>query len=153
MALLCKGLDNPDLEDKLNLTSVDLYGDDGLAVMKNHPGPKSRPRKKVTDPEFPVIWLTNHRPNQPYISKLYLDINLATGIHQPYRKPKDLPMFINAKSNHPCTTYYQAYPRRRKQNDIYAIINLIPWSHIIGTIYRNVIKLQSVVELEEISYA
>ena len=35
----------------------------------------------------------------------YLDVtfNLATGKFFPFRKPKNVPLYINAKSNHPLT--------------------------------------------------
>ena len=100
------------LEQKLNLTSIGLYRDDGLAAMKNHSGPKADRTRKQLIQIFQSFGLQiTVQTNLKSINFLDINLNLETGIHQPYRKPNDLPMYINAKSNHP-PIYAIIEPRR-----------------------------------------
>ena len=95
-----------------------LYRDDGLAIINSKSGPIIERIKKNI--------LTIFQNNSPEITTesnllqndfLDITLNLITGKYWPYRKPGDIPLYINAKSNHP--------PNIKKtinQNDLITLI-------------------------------
>ena len=90
------------LEQKLPLASIGLYRDDGLAVMRSHSGPTAdRVRKELVQIFQSFGLQITVQTNLKSVNYLDANLNLETGIHQPYRKPNDLPMYINASSSHP----------------------------------------------------
>ena len=89
------------LEDKLDVASLGLYRDDGLAVMRSHSGSAAdRVRKKLIK-IFKTFGLKIAvQTNVTSADFLDVNLNLETGKHQPYRKPNDEPLYINVDSNH-----------------------------------------------------
>ena len=82
--------------------SIGLYRDDGLAIFKNISGPQTeRIRKNITR------HFKNHglkitiQTNLKIVNYLDVTFNLTNGYYYPYRKPNNLPQYINIKSNHP----------------------------------------------------
>eukprot|EP00794_Sanderia_malayensis_P001438 gene1438-biopygen1186 len=90
------------LATKYGKDNIGLYRDDGLAIFKNISGPQAdRIRKDITK------YFKQHGLNITIQTNLkivnYLDVtfNLTNESYYPYRKPNNLPLYINTKSNHP----------------------------------------------------
>ena len=90
------------LSKLLGKNNVGLYRDDGLAAVKSTSGPVlDKMRKNI------IILFKNEglgiTINTNLIETDFLDvtINLTTGKFFPYRKPNNIPLYINVKSNHP----------------------------------------------------
>ena len=93
-----------EIHKNIDFTSVGLYRDDGLAVIRSASGSSlDRYRKKLItlfqDNELKITVKTGKT------SINFLDINfcLNSELYQPYRKPNDEPLYINRNSNHPPT--------------------------------------------------
>ena len=93
-----------EIHKNIDFTSVGLYRDDGLAVIRSAPGSSlDRYRKKLItlfqDNELTITVKTKKT------SINFLDINfcLNSESYQPYRKPNDEPFYINRTSTHPPT--------------------------------------------------
>ena len=90
------------LSSEYGKESIGLYRDDGLAIFKNISGLQAeRIRKNITR------HFKNHRlkitiqTNLKIVNYLDVTFNLTDGSYYPYRKPNNLPQYINIKSNHP----------------------------------------------------
>ena len=90
------------LSKLLGKDNVGLYRDDGLAAVKSTSGPVLDKMKKniitlFKNEDLGITIDTN------LIEPDFLDVtfNLATGKFFPYRKPNNIPLYINVKSNHP----------------------------------------------------
>ena len=81
---------------------LELYRDDGLAIINSKSGPIIERIKK----NILTIFQNNGLKITTEFNLLqtdFLDITLylITGKYWPYRKPRGIPLYINAKSNHP----------------------------------------------------
>ena len=90
------------LSELLGKDNVGLYRDDGLAAIKNTSGPVlDKMRKNIItlfkNEDLGITIDTN------LIETDFLDVtfNLTSGKFFPYRKPNNMPLYINVKSNHP----------------------------------------------------
>ena len=95
-----------------------LYRDDGLAIINSKSGPVIERIKKIISTIFQNNGLKiTTESNLLQTDFLDITLNLTTGKYWPYRKPGDIPLYINAKSNHP--------PNIKKtitQNDLITLI-------------------------------
>ena len=89
------------LANEYGKESIGLYRDDGLAIFKNTSGPQTeRIRKNITR------HFKNHglkitiQTNLKIVNYLDVTFNLTNGSYYPYRKPNNLPQYINIKCNH-----------------------------------------------------
>ena len=90
------------LSELLGKDNVGLYRDDGLAAVKSTSGPVlDKMRKNIItlfkNEGLGITIDTN------LIETDFLDVtfNLTSGKFFPYRKPNNIPLYINVKSNHP----------------------------------------------------
>ena len=90
------------LSKLLGKDNVGLYRDDGLTAVKSTSGPVlDKMRKNIItlfkNEGLGITIDTN------LIETDFLDVtfNLTTGKFFPYRKPNNIPLYINVKSNHP----------------------------------------------------
>ena len=76
--------------------------DDRQAVFKNIMGPQADKIRKDITRHFKTHGLNITIQSNLKIAN-YLDVtfNLNNGMHYPYRKPNNQPLYINVKSNHP----------------------------------------------------
>ena len=93
-----------EIHKNIDFTSVGLYRDDGIAVIRSASGSSldSYRKKLITlfqDNELKITVKTGKT------SINFLDINfcLNSELYQPYRKPNDEPLYIYRNSNHPPT--------------------------------------------------
>ena len=82
---------------------VGLYRDDGLAIVKNLSGPEIERKKKAIIKLFKECGLNIIKTNLKVVNFLDIKMNLDTGTYRPWRKPDNLPVYIDRKSNHPPT--------------------------------------------------
>ena len=81
---------------------LELYRDDGLAVINCKSGPVIERIKKIISSIFQNNGLKiTTESNLLQTDFLDITLNLTTGKYWPYRKPGDIPLYINAKLNHP----------------------------------------------------
>ena len=93
-----------EIHRNIDFSSVGLYRDDGLAVIRSASGSSSdRYRKKLItlfqDNELKITVKTG----KTSINFLHINFCLNSESYQPYRKPNDEPLYINRNSNHPPT--------------------------------------------------
>ena len=86
----------------MNSNDVELYRDDGLGVLRNHPDPEiDRKRKELIrifqDCELSITCQTNVK----FANSLDIQLNLNSSSIRPYMKPNNNPVYINKLSNHP----------------------------------------------------
>ena len=90
------------LSKLLGKDNVGLYRDDGLAAVKSTSGPVLDKMRKniITLFKSKGLGITI---DTSLIETDFLDVtfNLTTGKFFPYRKPNNIPLYINVKSNHP----------------------------------------------------
>ena len=85
-------------------SSVGLYRDDGLAVMRSHSGSNADRVRKDLIKVFQTCGLKiTVQTNLKAVNFLDVTLDLNTASYQPYRKPNDDPIYINRLSNHPPT--------------------------------------------------
>ena len=90
------------LSSLIGRRNVGLYRDDGLVAVNSSSGPVLDKMKKNI-----IVLFKNEGLSITIETNLFetdfLDVifNLATGKFFPFRKPKNQPLYINAKSNHP----------------------------------------------------
>ena len=86
----------------LDWTSVGLYRDDGLAVLKDASGPVAdRVRKQIIEVFKSCGLKITIESNLRTVNYLDITMCLESGTYKPYRKPNDTPLYVSAKSNHP----------------------------------------------------
>ena len=86
----------------LKIESVGLYRDDGLAVMRACSGSQAdRIRKDLTKIFKDCGLKITAQTNLKSVDYLDVTLNLNTGLHKPFRKPNNDPVYINKLSNHP----------------------------------------------------
>ena len=90
------------LAKKYNKEKIGLYRDDGLAAFKNTSGSKAERIKKDITAMFKELGLKiKIDTNMAIVDYLDITLNLSDGKFYPYRKPDNLPVYINKLSNHP----------------------------------------------------
>ena len=90
-----------------------LYRDDDLAIINSKSGPIIEKIKKNISTIFQNNGLKiTTESNLLQTDFLDITLNLVTGKYWPYRKPGDIPLYINAKSNHPPNIKKNNFPKR-----------------------------------------
>ena len=85
-----------------NTQHIGLYRDDGLAVLRKCSGCSADRKRKPIIKLFKKFGLRiTVETNLKSVDFLDVHLDLATGIHKPYRKPNNPPVYINTSSNHP----------------------------------------------------
>ena len=88
--------------DIVNKKSIDLYRDDGLAILQNLSGPQiKRKRKDMVKMFKTAIWNITIQAVLRIVNFLDVQFNLFNGTNQPYRKPGNTPVYIYKKSSRP----------------------------------------------------
>ena len=89
--------------------NIGLHRDNGLGIFKNITCPEiERGTKKDLIRIFESNGLSIKFNTSPKVAILVdVDLNLIRDIYQPYKKPKNNPLYINKKSNHPLTVLKQ----------------------------------------------
>ena len=88
-----------EIHKNMAFTSVGLYRDDGLAVIRSASGSSlDRYRKKLI-----TLFQDNELKITAKTGKTSINFCLNSESYQPYRKPNDEPLYINRNSNHPPT--------------------------------------------------
>ena len=81
---------------------VGLYGDDGLAIVRNLSAPEIERKRKAIIKLYKECGLNiTIQTNLNIANFLDIKMNLDLGTYRPYRKPDYMPAYINRKSNHP----------------------------------------------------
>ena len=81
---------------------VDLYRDDGWAIVRNLSGPEIERKRKAIIKLFKESGLNiTIQTNLKIVNFLDIEMNLDADTYPPYRKPDNIPGYINRKSNHP----------------------------------------------------
>ena len=84
----------------LNL-NIGLYRDDGLAVCKLKPRQAELTRKKLCKIFQEYGLRITSTANVKNVNFLDINMDLQRGIHKPYMKPNDQPIYVDVQSNHP----------------------------------------------------
>ena len=88
--------------DVLQRKNVGLYRDDGLAIVKQMPGPElERKRKKIIEIFKKYGLAITIKTNLFVVNFLDIQFNLLNGTFKPYRKPNNNPIYVHKDSNHP----------------------------------------------------
>ena len=91
-----------DISELVGKENVGLYRDDGLAVIDRATGPKSDSRRKDIISIFQKHGLSiTIEVNLQAVDFLDVTFDLAQNKYFPYRKPNDVPLYVNSSSNHP----------------------------------------------------
>ena len=86
----------------LQTENVGLYRDDGLAIVKQMPGPElERKRKKIIEIFKKYGLAITIKTNLFVVNFLDIQFNLLNGTFKPYRKPNNDPIYVHKDSNHP----------------------------------------------------
>ena len=86
----------------LQRENVGLYRDDGLAIVKQMPGPElERKRKKIIEIFKKYGLAITIKTNLFVVNFLDIQFNLLNGTFKPYRKPNNDPIYVHKDSNHP----------------------------------------------------
>ena len=92
------------LPKKYRTGNVGLYRDDGLGVFRRTSGSQADRIRKDLETHFKKLGLRiTIETNLKITNFLDLTLNLNNGKYYPYRKPNDIPVYINKMSNHPPT--------------------------------------------------
>ena len=90
------------LGNKFGKEIFGLYRDDGLACLKNLNGHQSDKLRKDIMKVFKEMGLAlTIQSNLTMVNFLDVTFNLKDGTYKPYKKPNDIPIYININSNHP----------------------------------------------------
>ena len=88
--------------DVLPREYVELYRDDGLAIVKQMPGPElERKRKKIIETFKKYRLAISIKTNLFVVNFLDIQFNLLNGTFKSYRKPNSDPIYVHKDSNHP----------------------------------------------------
>ena len=78
-----------------------LYRDDGLGITKASPHQTEKTKKDLCN----IFWKhglkITIKANKQIVNFLDVSLNLSDGMHMPFIKPNNIPLYINKKSNHP----------------------------------------------------
>ena len=86
----------------LQRENVGLYRDDGLAIVKQIPGPELEiKRKKIIEIFKKHGWAITIKTNLFVVNFLDIQFNLLNGTFKPYWKPNNDPIYVHKDSNHP----------------------------------------------------
>ena len=80
---------------------IGLYRDDGLAVLQKTPREVENIKKKMCELFKKHNLKITIEANKKVINYLDITLDLAKNTYKPYKKPNDVPLYINYKSNHP----------------------------------------------------
>ena len=85
-----------------NKNNIGLYSDDGLAAFRNM-GPRTadKTRKMFIETFAESELKITIESNLIVVNFLDITLNLHNGKYYPYRKPGNLPSYVNAQSDHP----------------------------------------------------
>ena len=90
----------------INKEDCGLCRDDGLLILRNANGQQiDRIRKKITKTLKYIGFAIDIETNSKIVDFIGTTFNLNNGTYRPYKKPKDLLLYINQFK--PSTTYYQ----------------------------------------------
>ena len=90
------------LSNILDKDLVGLYRNDGLAIVRNLSSPEIERKRKAIIKLFKECGLnTTIQTNLKIVNFLDVEMNLDTGTYRPYRKPDNMLVYINRKSNYP----------------------------------------------------
>jgi hypothetical protein len=81
--------------------TVGLYRDDGLAAINDKPQKVEKMKKAVCKLFKEHNLKITIEANKKIVDFLDVTLDLNTNQHKPYKKPNDVPLYVNAKSNHP----------------------------------------------------
>ena len=77
-----------------------------MAIVRNLSGPEIERKRKAIINLFKEFSLNKTiQNNLKIVNFLNVEMNFHTGTYRPYRKPDNIPVYINRKSNHPPTTF------------------------------------------------
>ena len=97
------------LSHVIDKTSVGLYRDDGLGLLKSHSGPETERKWKEIIKTFNTYNLsTAIETNIHVVNFLDITFDLINYIYKPYWKPNDNSVYRNKNSNHPPTVLQQS---------------------------------------------
>ena len=91
------------LDQKFNNNkNIGLYRDDGLAAFRNmSPWTADKTRKMFIETFAESGLKITIESNLKVVNFLDITLNIHNGKYYPYRKPGNLPLYINAQSDHP----------------------------------------------------
>ena len=78
-----------------------LYRDDGLATTSSSPRQQEKLRQSIVRIFGEQELRITIEMNLTRVDYLDVTLDLETGVHKPYRKPGDRPLYVSAHSNHP----------------------------------------------------
>ena len=85
----------------LQRENVGLYRDDGLAIVKQIPGPELEiKRKKIIEIFKKHGWAITIKTNLFVVNFLDIQFSLLNGTFKPYWKPNNDPIYVHKGSNH-----------------------------------------------------
>ena len=91
-----------EIKENINLNSLGLYRDDGLAYKENVKGHNADKMRKELIKIFKNAGLNiTVDTNLKIVNYLDVTFNLDEELYKPYKKPNDEPQYINKLSNHP----------------------------------------------------
>ena len=113
---------------------VGLYRDDGLGVLRDLSGPKTERLRKNVVKIFKDCWLSiTSKTNLKIVDYLDVTFGLQNNSYKPYRKPDNLPVYIQKHSNHPPTILKELPKSIVKEYQIFLqvkIYSTIPYPYI-----------------------
>ena len=90
-----------EIKENINLDSLGLYRDDGLAYMENVKEHNADKMKKELIKIFKNAGLNKTvDTNLKIVNYLDVTLNFYEKLYKPYKKPNDEPQYINKLSNH-----------------------------------------------------
>ena len=91
-----------ELSQHKDQSSVGLYRDDGLAVVRDMSGSAADRLRKTIATVFQQHGLKiTIDVNMRVVDFLDVTLNLDTGKYKPFRKPNNTPLYLSTRSNHP----------------------------------------------------
>ena len=83
-----------------NACNFGLYRDDGLGVIKASPRQAELIKKELCTILAKYGLKITIEANKKVVNFLHVTLNLAGGKYLPYNKPRNIPLYVNKKSNH-----------------------------------------------------
>ena len=108
------------LQSQLSIENIGLYRDDGLAAINARGRTTDKIRKKLTEIMQSLGLKVTVQCNLKEVNYLDIHLDLNSGLHKPYWKPNDNPLYVHADSNHPASssTYHRASARGSQPNHL-----------------------------------